>query len=318
MFIRLKDGSKLKLKYILQRITLPVFFISLASIVVMAYFGILISKQLNPIKTLMPKNQEVVQQKNDSKKIKEYSTTELIKEKQKYIVEIFCATNAGDVQASGIVIGRDENKNLIVLTNYHVIKGFTRFASGGPACFIRSETDDWSEAHYAQPTFWENEISKKDMEIYDFAFLTVKSEPKIKSTNVADDGTKTEYEQTTRLFTLNTFPQICSSNQLEIGEDLIVLGFPDISGVPIPGLGSNAKFTATEGIVSENIDSTGYYFNTSAKIDQGSSGGGAFLKNSGCLAGLPTFALAGEVESLGRILNANKLKDEFLNKVISF
>ncbi len=317
MFISLKNGIKSKLESIFRSITLPTFFISLASIVVMIYFGILIFDRL---KLDVPPTQ--VNKQNEIKILpkvdKKYTTTELIDKNDKYIVFIDCGAIDGDIQASGVVIGRDKNENLIVLTNYHVIENLKTYSSGVPSCNVRVQGAEENEYYYAQQTFYTEEISKKDMELIDFAFLTIEAEPRIKSENVAEDGTKTETVLPTTFLTLNTFPLICTSDQLKIGEELIVLGFPDISGIAIPGIGSTAKFTATEGIISEKISSSGYYFNTSAKIDYGSSGGGAFLKNSGCLAGLPTFVRMGELESLGRILNTNKLKDEFLDKVISF
>lgn len=308
---------KIKFKSIFRRASLPSVLISLASLVVIAYFGILIFDRLKPKVSQMQIN------KKETIKIlpkadKKYTTTELIAKNGKYIVSVFCGTKDGDIQASGVIIGRDKNGNLIVLTNYHVIENFKTYSSGVPPCVIRSQTEEWSEYYYGRPTFYPEEISKKDMELVDFAFISVEAEPRIKNEHVADDGTKTEIEQTRNLLILDIFPTVCSSGQLKIGEDLIVLGFPDVSGLGIPALGSTAKFTATEGIISESISSSGYYFNTSAKIEYGSSGGGAFLKNSGCLAGLPTFVRAGELESLGRILNANKLQDEFLHKVINF
>lgn len=317
MFIKLKDSMKLKFKSIFQRITLPIFFISLASVVVMIYFGILIFDRLK-LKSASSLSQQTDTIKTLLKVDKKYTTTELVNKNDKYIMQIFCGTKDGDVQASGVVIGRDKNKNLIVLTNYHVIENLKTTSSGVPTCNVRVEGVEENEYYYAQPTFYPEEISKKDMELIDFAFLTIKAEPRIKSEYIAEDGTKTETQLPTTFLALDTFPIICSSDQLKIGEDLIVLGFPDVSGIGIPALGSTAKFTATEGIISEKISSSGYYFNTSAKIESGNSGGGAFLKNSGCLAGVPTFVRRGELESLGRILNTNKLKSEFLNKVISF
>lgn len=312
---------KLKLKsLLLYRSSIVAIFIVLTCVLAMVYFGILIFDRLKP--KMFP----VQFDKKETIKIlpkvdKKYTTAELVGKNGKYIVFIYCGAKDGDVFASGIVIGRDKNKNLIVLTNYHVIENLKKTSSGVPSCNIRVEGEEGvegNEYYYVQPTFYPEEISQKDMELIDFAFLTIKVEPRIKLTQIAEDGTETETDLPNTFLSLDTFPVICSSDQLKIGEDLIVLGFPDVSGIDIPGIGSTAKFTATEGIISEKINYSGYYFNTSAKIEYGSSGGGAFLKNSGCLAGVPTFVRMGELESLGRILNANKLKSEFLNKVISF
>jgi len=303
---------------------LPAILLSLAAIVVIIYFGGLIVRQVkqptpltpNSVKDLKKTNEQLLEK--DKKNINTPKTTnELIKENQKNMVMILCNTSNDYVQASGVIIGRDKMNNLIVLTNYHVIENYIMGTSGQPPCVIRSDTDEWSEYYYGQPTFYLNEISRTDMELSDFAFIMIKSEPRIKTEQVAKDGTKTEVETTKNLLTLNVFPKICSADQLKIGEDLIVLGYPDISGISLPNMGSTAKFTATEGIISSENSTSGYYFNTSAKIDYGSSGGGAFLKTSGCLAGLPTFVRTGEIESLGRVLKAYKLQEEFLYKVIN-
>lgn len=75
-----------------------------------------------------------------------------------------------------------------------------------------------------------------------------------------------------------------------IGDQVVVLGFP--------GIGSQTNITATEGIIS-GFD--GNYFVTSAKIDHGNSGGAAILVRDNCYLGIPTSALVGRAESLGRI-----------------
>ncbi len=77
-----------------------------------------------------------------------------------------------------------------------------------------------------------------------------------------------------------------------LGDEIVVLGYPSI--------GSTNSVTATEGIVS-GFD--GDYFITSAKVEQGGSGGAAILLKDDCLLGIPTYATLGEVESLARILD---------------
>jgi hypothetical protein len=78
----------------------------------------------------------------------------------------------------------------------------------------------------------------------------------------------------------------------DVGEPIVVLGYPDI--------GSPQDITATEGIIS------GYdknYYVTSAKIEQGTSGGVAISIKNNCYLGIPTLTYVGKVESLGRILD---------------
>jgi len=86
---------------------------------------------------------------------------------------------------------------------------------------------------------------------------------------------------------------VCES-QINIGDKLIILGYP--------GIGSQSSITATEGIVS---GFEGDYYVTSAKIDQGNSGGLAILLKDNCYLGIPTWASSGNVESLGRILKSS-------------
>lgn len=90
---------------------------------------------------------------------------------------------------------------------------------------------------------------------------------------------------------VSIFPSLCGQKPL-IGDEVVVLGYP--------GIGSKENITATEGIVS-GFD--GNYFITSAKVEQGNSGGAAILLKDNCLLGIPTFVTLGKVESLARILD---------------
>ncbi|MBU2101617.1 trypsin-like peptidase domain-containing protein [Patescibacteria group bacterium] len=78
-----------------------------------------------------------------------------------------------------------------------------------------------------------------------------------------------------------------------IGDHITVLGYPGIGGDTL---------TVTDGIVSGfEFREGARYIKTSAKIDQGNSGGIA-IKDSGCLVGIPTYVQF-QNESLGRILD---------------
>lgn len=77
----------------------------------------------------------------------------------------------------------------------------------------------------------------------------------------------------------------------ELGDEVLILGYP--------GIGADS-LTVTEGIIS-GVDYP--YFTTSAKIDNGNSGGAAVLIDDDCLLGIPTGSVVGEIESLGRILD---------------
>jgi len=92
-------------------------------------------------------------------------------------------------------------------------------------------------------------------------------------------------------------PLLCFQRP-SIGDQIAVLGYPAI--------GSQADITATEGIVS-GYD--GDYFITSAKVEQGNSGGAAILVKDNCYLGIPTFAQIGVIESLARVLDWHKFKN---------
>ena len=89
----------------------------------------------------------------------------------------------------------------------------------------------------------------------------------------------------------SVFPSLCHQKP-SLGDDIVALGYPSI--------GSTSGLTATEGIIS-GFD--GNYFITSAKVEQGNSGGAVILLKDNCLLGIPTFVTLGKVESLARILD---------------
>lgn len=90
---------------------------------------------------------------------------------------------------------------------------------------------------------------------------------------------------------------ICSL--VSVGEEVVILGYP--------GIGSKNDITATDGIIS-GFD--GDYYITSAKIEQGNSGGAAILIRGAdtCYLGIPTFVNVGKIEALARILSAKVLQ----------
>lgn len=84
--------------------------------------------------------------------------------------------------------------------------------------------------------------------------------------------------------------KFCRSSP-SLGDSIAILGFPSI--------GSSSGVTVTQGIIS-GYD--GDFFITDAKIEHGNSGGVAINLNGNCYLGLPTWAAAGQIESLARIL----------------
>lgn len=92
-----------------------------------------------------------------------------------------------------------------------------------------------------------------------------------------------------------TRAQVCSRDAA-VGDEVVLLGYPSI--------GAKTDVTATDGIISgfENL-----YYITSAKLDRGNSGGAAIHVKNDCYLGIPTFVVAGRLESLGRILDFRKV-----------
>tara|TARA_Y100000310_G_scaffold256459_1_gene264247 strand:+ start:833 stop:2101 length:1269 start_codon:yes stop_codon:yes gene_type:complete len=86
----------------------------------------------------------------------------------------------------------------------------------------------------------------------------------------------------------------------ELNTPVKIIGYP-ATGSVIP--------TITEGIIS-SFEKEGdvYYYLTSAKIEQGNSGGIAVTEDFSCTVGIPTFVEIGEIESMGRILMLSEVE----------
>jgi len=91
---------------------------------------------------------------------------------------------------------------------------------------------------------------------------------------------------------------LCNSKNIDLGDPVVILGYPTIGGNTI---------TATEGVIS-GFD--GLLIKTSAKIEHGNSGGGAFLKDENCWFGIPTSVVQGDLESLGYIINYSLIHEQ--------
>ncbi|MCK4473746.1 trypsin-like peptidase domain-containing protein [Candidatus Parcubacteria bacterium] len=99
---------------------------------------------------------------------------------------------------------------------------------------------------------------------------------------------------------------ICSTDDIELGDEVIIIGYPTVGGSTI---------TVTEGIVS-GFD--GFLVKTSAKMEFGNSGGGAFLQKPktpvrgimSCWFGIPTFVTQGQLESIGSIINYSLIHEQ--------
>ncbi|MDP2655708.1 MAG: serine protease [bacterium] len=214
---------------------------------------------------------------------KSLSASDVIEQWRKRVVQISCVwrySDTGKIYEAGSGSGIIWPNILIgtgnVFTNRHVILNEQGYLAD--TCQIAVPND-------RVYTINKTDIFKRD-NAEDYRMMTVSNDNK-------DLGELSFLNPSQFYSSLDDGPsEICKEAPL-IGEKVVILGYPSI--------GSQSGVTATEGIIS-GFD--GDYFITSAKIDAGNSGGAAILVDKSCFLGIPTYARLGQVESLGRILNA--------------
>lgn len=278
------------------------------------------SSELNLLKREIEdlRKQQIVQNNQTSPKI--LTTSEIIEKNKFYIVRILCETSEGWVSGSGISLGKDSTGRKVVLTNYHVVNN--TISKQYSPCIVGYNDGVF---YYGEPSFYSAKAPEKTYEQIDFAFLELKGLIEGTTTAIDENGSIINQEKNygfsslsqmnNHIALINSHPPICEEDDLKIGESLVILGYPVI-GAEQGFWGPIIKLTATEGIISDQP--TGIYFSSSAKIDQGNSGGGAFFKSSGCLAGMPTFVNIGVAESLGKLINIPKLFNSYLVGIFSY
>jgi hypothetical protein len=126
-----------------------------------------------------------------------------------------------------------------------------------------------------------------------FTFTAFRNAGEIELSTQGQDFARLLISSTNPFITANAagVNELCSTAPA-VGDELVILGYPSI--------GSGTDITATDGIVS---GTEGDYFITSAKVEQGNSGGSAVLLKNNCLLGIPTFVQLGNLEALARILD---------------
>ncbi|BCX15666.1 MAG: hypothetical protein KatS3mg097_558 [Candidatus Parcubacteria bacterium] len=235
-------------------------------------------------------NQKPVDETNQ-----DYTTEYLIEKAKIFIVKVDCFDKHGNiVEGSGILYGLNSNNQSIVLTNNHI----TRDAD---FCIISYSTDPTRgliDFYIAYSVYYPSVIPLNIMELIDFDFLRIEAKFRFN-----DEG-KIEIIPDASLKIINHSPTVCRSDQIKLGDGIIVFGYPGAGGTYL---------TVTEGIIS-GYDGD-FYLVTSAKIDKGNSGGGAFSKTRLCLVGMPTFAIRGRMESFGRLINMAYIEQNFLSKI---
>lgn len=227
----------------------------------------------NKITELENKKPQIIYKTIEDTTPKERTTNEITKEWSPQVAYVYCEWNYsnGTLYAAGsgsgfLTIYKDGSIN--VMTNKHVILDRDKYTpTFCSVSFLNGEkyTTQWDNKNFG--------ISEN----YDIASITL-SGLSYYLTNLTKRG------------------GFYCSNEPEIGDKVVVLGYP--------GIGSSKGITVTEGIIS-GIES--YYYVTSAKIDHGNSGGIAVSVKNDCIIGIPSASVAGSIESLGRILSSKAI-----------
>jgi len=226
------------------------------------------------IKETQPEKPQIIIKEVPSEEPKVVDLPSIIKEWRPRVAHISCEWRYSDMiktylkkAGSGLALKTDED-GIIILTNAHVITDEGRYSPW--ICNIKlPEDNNIFSASYGTGAF--------KTSYYDLDWGTIK------------------ISQPDEYITGLTSPSVryCTT-KASIGDSVVILGYPAI--------GSQVDITATEGIVS-GYD--GDYYITSAKVEQGNSGGVAILPKRNCYLGIPSFAEVGGIESLARILDAN-------------
>ncbi len=226
------------------------------------------------VKESQPKEPQIIVKEVPQEKPKTIDLPSIINEWRLRVAHITCEwhySDTGDIYlrkaGSGLALVTAKD-GIVILTNAHVITDQGKYSPW--ICSIRlPEDNNIFSVSYGTDAF--------NMSFYDLDWGTIKiTGPDEYITNL-------------------TSPRVryCPT-KASLGDAIVILGYP--------GVGSQTDITATEGIIS-GYD--GDYFITSAKVEQGNSGGVAILLKDNCYLGIPSFASVGGIESLARILDAN-------------
>lgn len=195
-----------------------------------------------------------------------------------YANEPFSVDSSG-TGGSGTVIG---NSGLIISNAHIVPKKNKALNTSSKGCFVvfpDNATGAPKEIYVARPIVLDN-LSEK----YDLAFFSVYD------AYIDENGYKFGQYPNNNLPSFSP-DDSCVDNKLKLGDSIRILGYPVSSG--------GYNLTITDGIISSFSDDG--LILTSAKIDQGNSGGLAVTEN-GCMVGIPSAVSEGEYDKLGVII----------------
>ncbi len=227
--------------------------------------------------------------------------SEIVEGVGRFIVKVHCLNRWRNwTTGSGIIYGLDsKEEQTIILTNYHITEDADLDLKH--PCFIAYSLDPikgFTDFYFVNSVYFPSTMSLSMMKLIDFDFLRIEAKFRLS----AYEGFEIIPNASLKIGEYK--PVICKDNEIKVGEEIVILGYPSVGG---------EYLTATDGIISGHEGT--YYLTTSAKIEQGSSGGGAFLKSTGCLVGIPTFVRSGRIEALARLINMPYLKQNYLSKI---
>lgn len=180
----------------------------------------------------------------------------------------------------------------LVLTNSHVIPQESEYLDiNKEGCFviINNQKTQEPEIYLANPI-----VIPELSDTYDIAYLKIY--------DVYIDEKYKKWGEYPKIFPSFKDGSACADETVKLGEQVRVYGYPISTG--------GASLTVTDGIVS-SLPGEGLIL-TSAKIDQGNSGGVA-VDSNGCMIGIPSAVSKGEYENMGVIISTN-LISEFKEK----
>lgn len=238
-----------------------------------------LKKELDTLKNQKP--QVII---GDNPQIKTYDLPAIIREWRPRSAYIVCSWKDDLGQAyqaasgSGfLTILNSENQ---IITNKHVVVD----SQYGVASVCIFKFPDDNGVYYLS----NNKSILVDSTGYDVGYITNLESPHGTISKTIDERSKSSFN-------------LCKQKP-NIGDPVVVIGYPDYgSGSLVQNLKS-VEVTATEGIISGFVNG---YYTTSAKIEHGNSGGLAIDAISDCYLGIPSEAVVGGIESLGRILPAS-------------
>ncbi|OJI07305.1 hypothetical protein BK005_01920 [bacterium CG10_37_50] len=212
------------------------------------------------------------------------------------VVNVLCDSEYTDASGgSGTVITPEG----IILTNSHIIPQDEEYIlTGDEGCLVilpNQQTGEPDEVYWAQPI-----VIPGLSDEYDLAYLEIY--------DVFTDEDGVVYGRYPKKF-VSIFDEqykhddICQFKTNKLGDSIRILGYPQTSG--------GYYLTITEGVLSSFSDEG--VILTSAKIDEGNSGGLA-VDESGCMVGVPVAISEGTYQNLGVIISTELIL-EFSDKL---